>query len=333
MYKIVRTVYNIYGITSFVLDDNGVRADLLRNLLSPFQVDQSEQYLLELILCRHKQDIPDTVYDSAVGSYKGIPWELAFERVSDNEFSRIYFCAPFFVTFLVVRKVLVPFIKQALVKQGGVALLGSVFHFENKTFLLYGQPGSGKTKLTLNALELEGEFIGDNELLITPTGEILPLFSEVELRYKTVRDTCFWSYLSIAQKIRLLIYQLISLLTLQFISFNISVPPDALNIKPKMDLCGTRPGENLIIVNLSKNCDECVQLPPKQMISLILGYEDWYQELYGNIFFGSNLTERYKLEQNMISLFAKITIWELPTDSTIEKILALPNQNKSFHDK
>lgn len=309
--------YDISGILRLTLHDDGTGRQL-QELLDVFRVKEAGEDIIELTLCPRKR-MPQLSGGQAAGIYKGIPWRIVFERDDDDEVKRIFFSARFFVTFLALRIVLLPCIKDVLTQQGGFSVLGSVFRYRGTTFFLFGQPGSGKTWLTLRALEKGGSFIADNELLISDDGTIRGLFNEIELRFRTVRDTHFWRQLSMKQKMRLVLFHFISFVSCKRISFNISLSPAELGIETETD-SSTR---NLVVVHLSDH-PQRTRLTVNDMIEAVIAYEKWYQSVFRTIFsLDLEAEESDLLRNSMRSFFSGCTMWRLSTGCTIDDILAL----------
>ena len=317
MRQTMTTYYDICGILRLGLNDGGLGGQL-KELLDPFRVREVGDDFIELNLCRRANRIPKLSGGQASGIYKGIPWRVVFERDDDGRVRRIFFRAHFFVNFLVLRIVLIPCVKNALVQKGGFSVPGSVFRRRGTTFLLFGQPGSGKTLLTLKALERGASLVADNELLISEQGIIQGLFNEIELRYQTVHKTQFWCQLRANQRMKLVLFHLISLLSSRRISFNISLPPAELSINTENHSLD----RNLIVVHLTDQA-RASRLTADEMMDAIIAYEKWYQSVFGAIFFADLEGEVRDLRSNMEPFFSGRTMWRLPASCAIDDVFAL----------
>ena len=309
--------YDIHGILRLGLNDDGLGREL-KESLNPFRVREAGEDSIELNLCRRKERVPKLSGGQAAGIYKGIPWKVVFERDDDGGVKRVFFYARFFVTFLALRIVLIPCVKNALIRKGGFSVLGSVFRYRGTTFLIFGQPGCGKTHLTLRALEKGATFVADNELLISEHGIIRGLFNEIELRYRTVRKTQFWRQLRTKQKMKLALFHVISLLSFKRISFNISLPPAELGV----DAENVSSRRNPIVVHLT-NQARASRLTADEMMDATIAYEKWYHSVFGTVFSTDLEGEEKNSRNNMRSFFAGCTMWRLPTSCTIDDIFAL----------
>jgi hypothetical protein len=234
--------------------------------------------------------------------------------VTHDDRERIYFYSPCFVDFLVQRLVLIPCLKEALVQRGGFLLIASSFSHQDRTFVLFGYPGSGKTRLTLAALNAGARLVGDNGLAILGRGSVHSVYDEIELRYRTVRGTPFWPLLTSEDQLKLACFHLVSFLSRRYLSFNISVPLADLGIEVQPSLGQ----ERLIFVQLGNTRG---RLTSSETIDAIAQYEQWYQERFGETYHHDTYTR--DLRDNIGAFLSRCSMWRLPADCGISDILRL----------
>jgi len=308
--------YNILDILQIRLNDLA-NSRGLRNLLAPYRMREGCGKFVEMTLCSKKWQFPGLPKQGS-STYKGIPWKAAMDWDGIGQVKRIFFYAPFFVSFLASRILLIPLLKRTLIEKGGFSILGDLFHHCGRTFLVFGPPGSGKTRLNLQALEKGAMFIADNELLVFQDGVIRALFREIELRYRTAKGTLFWNRLSAAERFRLFLFQIISILSLRTISFNISLNPAKLGIESSYESSKRK----LTVICLTEQ-PGMKRLAPESLVEAIIGYENWYHLVFGNVFSVDPKKEEDQIRQNMMSFFSDRPIWRLHAEVNIERILTL----------
>lgn len=213
--------------------------------------------------------------------YKGIPYKAEVINNEHGEIEKILFQAVLFRSFLFFRLILLPLLWRMAVLQGGFYLLGTAYRKENITYLLFANPGAGKTKYLLQNIEHDSsiEFIGDGSLLYLPTRGVSPVLTEIELRYKTVYDTSFWKYLSRKNQIRLFLYHWIAMFSRRYISFNITLPLDKLGLKIHSDILDS---PHKIFKVLSESQTEMITA--EQIESSVMKYLYQYHKHFKNVF-------------------------------------------------
>jgi hypothetical protein len=227
--------------------------------------------------------------------------------------SRIYFQVPYFVDFLFPRVVLIPYLKRSLVTKGGLYLLGSCFSYQDTTFVLFGYPGCGKTRLMLDALNVGAHCVGDNGLVVLD-GAIQSAYDEIELRYYTVRKSLFWHRLAFGKQLRLVLFHWLSVLSRRTISFNVSLPLADLEI-------GTRSAprqQKSIFIWLGHPFRK---LALSEAVAAVVQYEQRYRDLYGEVFLSDAYLRR--LGRNASDFLAGCPSWCLPSECNISDVLQL----------
>ena len=315
MSKPLTNYYDILNILTLRVDDFGP-GKKLGSFLYPYRIVEPRGESVELILCRQKEQIPKHLDELRSAKYKGIPWIMAIDCCNKNQIKRVYFYAAYFFTFLVLRIVLVPLLNYFLIKKGGFNILGSAFRYQDRTVFIFGRPGSGKTHLTLQALDKGAIFIADNELLFFENGEIHGLTNEFELRWNTAKDTLFWHQLTPQNKFCLLFYEMISVLSFRTISFNLSFDATDLGI---MHTEKER-SQNLLVIHLTDEHGE-KRSTLESFINAVMNYEKWYQSVFGGLITKYIEDNRSQLKRNMTSFFSDSSIWQMPIHADIEKIL------------
>jgi len=316
--------YDIQGVSSIRLDSQGIPV-LLRQHLAPYEVAAVDSPFLELVLCRSPLSMPQLPPAlQSGGYYKGIPWRIAFERDQEGSPGRVFFYAPVFMAFLAMRMVIIPYIKQCAIAGGGFSILGSVFRYENKTFMVFGHPGAGKTWMMLQALERGASLVADNELLVSADGEVRGLFDEIELRYRTLRGNRYWSRISFGQKLRLLLYRGISLGTLGRLSFNICPTPGDLGVEMMDD----DPRAPHIVLQLSPQ-SRISQMLTDSMVDSVIEYEQWYRSVFGSFFASTGAGEDWQMRRNLKTFYHRCSLWRIPLSSDLGEVLALPDRMKA----
>ncbi|MFZ5801926.1 MAG: hypothetical protein ACOY3K_02280 [Candidatus Omnitrophota bacterium] len=215
------------------------------------------------------------------GNYKGIPWAVGILPITEACEYDIEFYAPAFVPFMLSRFVLIPLLKKILLRKQGFVFLGAAFQIQQRRLVLAGDPGTGKTRLLLRALERGASLIGDSEIIHLEGERIEPMFPALELRYKTVAGTSFWKKLSLGKRQKLRLFHWLSKMTLRRISLNIAVKPRELGLQPPPS---TSAGETcLLYLNRSQ---ERTGIPDNAAIlKAWRSYESRYRRIYRDIFF------------------------------------------------
>lgn len=262
------------------------------NIAFHFENDPKMPDLLtKLEYCRKNSPIPNSIAISCYkltnslscvkwNFYKGIPWKIQVLKDSNGNIQKILFQALFFRTFLFFRLILLPLLWRMALKEGGFYLLGTACSEGNITYLLFAKPGAGKTCTLLNWIQTKLiRFIGDGSLLYLPKHGIVPVLTEIELRYKTIRQTSFWNSLPQRIRIRLFLYNMISFLTHRYISFNVTLSPKQLNIEKFQD---NPKAPHRIMQVYSANTVKPVT--KEEIESVIMNYLYEYHKHYKNIF-------------------------------------------------
>jgi hypothetical protein len=287
--------------------------------LQKFQIPHARRPVLELVVCERPGDFPRDIKPHT-GRYKGISWSMALEEAHGRADGRVYFyeasgsASPSF--FLLTRMVFGPRVRRELLCFGGFSLIGSAFHYEDTIFILFGRPGSGKTRLLLAALEAGASLVGDDELVVDREGHVSGLYNHVELRYGTAAGTSLWNRLRTAEKIRLGFYRFVSLVTASKISLNLVKQPEELGLRSSRH---TGKGRT-VFVHLS-SAGTKTKMGPDEVITEIAAYEADYRERYGGIFFGKEDFE--KSTSSIRTFLTDCEIWHYPSQSRIEELLEL----------
>jgi len=311
--------YDIHGCLRLRLqtDKAGGRID---EHLRPFRVAEAAKVDATLCICRSPGDVPRDLSGGFFSeSYKGVSWSLAFDNLDKGENSRIYFYAPLpFVDFLVVRIVLLPVLRSSMVALGGFATLGSILERDGTVLFVFGAPGCGKTRLALDGIEAGCRFVGDNEILVLPRGEMRSLFDEIELRRATVAGTKFWRRLDGYRRFQLLLCSLISSLSLRRVSFNISVRPALLGIQT----VPASPESQLVFICLG-SADAPERMSGDEVATALFDYEAWFHSVYGRFLVADRETYRSQFMANCSRAFRNCRAWRMPVGCGIRDVLAV----------
>lgn len=214
--------------------------------------------------------------------YKGVPWRAETVYRENGTLERVVFQAPFFRIFLFVRLVLLPLLWLLAVRAGGFYLLGTVFVKNDTTTLLFASPGAGKTRMTLQMLANENiDLIGDGSFIYLPGEGFITVLREIELRHKTVAGLTFYQKLTWLVKFRLLLCHIISFMTGRYISFNVTLPPEALGLSFVNDhvTAGHR-------VEYVHSFCESEEIRNGRITANIISYLQTYVRCYANIYSG-----------------------------------------------
>lgn len=239
------------------------------------------------------------------GWYKGLPWQI-LERSPGQPITEISFQTPFFHSFLATRMVLIPFLKRQLLRHSAVTLIGSAFVLRGRCYVLFGPPGSGKTRLLLEAIRQGAEFIGDTEIVLYAEGTVEALFRHLEVRLGTVQGTVYAPKIKPSGYFQLYAGEAISFLTLKRLCFNKPVLPAELGLKPVWG-AERLPTELIRLVPGMKGSD---RLRLEQLWPHIESYEKSYQQHYGDYFF------------NLQDLKASQAIWKAFSERSILKMMS-----------
>lgn len=276
--------------------------------LEPFRSlsGADEKQTIEIVLGKPPRDKPAAFQH---GFYKGIPWQL-----SKNE-NRIFFHAPCFISFLLIRMILTPLFKKHTAERGGFTFPGSSFHLNDEVFVLYGPPGCGKTRILLEALERGAVWIGDNELYVTG-GRIAPIYDELELRYHTVRKLNLWKRLSLRTRLRLIFFAVIQTLTVGRLSFNVLLRPADVFVG-QADL----PVSHRITMIHLEGHEPPGRMTPDAFAAGLDAHEKHYRERFGSYFFdGKDLEASI---HNRSVFLEHCELWRAPVESPLESILKI----------
>ena len=288
----------------------------LRYQLSPLEIRRPPSVPLKMILCRSASEIPENGVRLHTGRYKGIPWQMGLSEPDETGSMSIYFFARLFPTFLFLRFVLMPYLKRKVVEDGGFSLIGSAFEYSNKRYVLFGYPGSGKTKRILQATSRGARLLGDSEILVWPDGTIQGAFRNLELRMPTVRNGAYWNYLTAAQKCMLFGYQMISQLTFHVVSFNLAVPYDEFGI-----CWSAHSGLDGIHFIYLDPIDRIEKMAAGEMIAKIRTYEMVRRSYYRDIIY---TVEHIKQSENaMEKIFNRCALWRCPLGTILDDMFAL----------
>jgi len=232
-----------------------------------------------IVLCRRAKEMP-LAGEMLKGRYKGMPWTIVCDLASDAVPS-YFFYAPFFSTFLFVRTCLIPILKKITIEKGGFFLIGSAFKSKGSAVILFGNPGSGKTRLLLEMLDGGREFLGDSELMLTADKKIFPAFDYVEARLKTLYGTSHWNRLSRKNKIYLWFCYVLSKVSLGRISFNLLLSSVD---NPWMARAAAlpEPFSCWLVLQLKRDAGGVKELSAQDFLGEVKSYETRYQQSFGD---------------------------------------------------
>lgn len=310
--------YDIYGLMKFTLC-KGRLGRRLGKFLSPFLTKREGEDCIELYI-GSPFIFPRRAENNYTGFYKGIYWRLAFIKNGEGHINKIYFCSAGFNSFLLLRIVIIPYLKHILVRNGGFYVLGSSFVVDSKTYFLFGMPGSGKSSITLNALENNAQLIGDGALIISPEGTVSSFLNEIEFRYLTVRNTSFWKNLKADEKIKLQLCHLISQITFRYLSFNISIVPSRLGCIELTD----KSQYQHIGISISPD-GTFSPISVEELSNKIVAWNCWYNRIYGNYFSKDIEKEIEQMRHNIDSFLSGCYLWSVPVGCTFNEIISLRN--------
>lgn len=230
-----------------------------------------------IVFCRRSNEMPSSK-ETLRGRYKGIPWKIVYDCPAGGAKS-YFFYAPVFSTFLFVRTCLIPILKKTTIEKGGFFLIGSAFASKGTAFIIFGKPGSGKTRLLLDMLEAGGEFLGDSELMLTADKKVLPVFPYVEARLKTLYGTSHWLCLGLKNKVYLWSCHVLSGMSLGRISFNLLL--DSADNPWMTQSSSAGPFSRCLVIQLRQGTAEVEPLALQDLLEAIENYETSYQRSFG----------------------------------------------------
>jgi hypothetical protein len=230
-----------------------------------------------IVFCQHAKELPSTG-EVWSGRYKGMPWRIVRDHTADGV-SRFFFHAPFFRTFLFIRTCLIPILKKITIERGGFFLIGSAWAYKGTAFILFGNPGSGKTRLLLDRLDAGGEFLGDSELILTGEKKVFPVFPYLEARLKTLYGTAHWARLSLKNKVYLWFCHMLSFVSGGRISFNLLL--DSADNPAVRRSSATGSFSRYFVLRLSQDRAETAALPLADFLTAVESYETDYQQTFG----------------------------------------------------
>ncbi|MBP9866134.1 MAG: hypothetical protein KBC91_07005 [Candidatus Omnitrophica bacterium] len=240
-----------------------------------------------VVFCKKKEDLP-AAGETLRGRYKGLPWQIVCPQ-TDKGAPGYFFYAPFFSVFLFVRTCLIPILKKITIERGGFFLIGSAFSFRETVFILFGKPGSGKTRLLLDMLDAGGKILGDSELMLTADQKVFPAFPYVEARLKTLYGSSCWTSLRLRDKAYLWFCHILSLLSLRRISFNLLLNSAD---NPWM-IPAASPGSfsRCLVLQLRQDLTGVGSLSPEDFWGAVEAYETSYQRSFGKGIYTPQLRE------------------------------------------
>ncbi len=289
-------------------------ADGLEQILTPFQIERSEPFETKIFLCSKPSQIP-TDGKRVSGKYKGVSWIALLKKQKEIEGYDISFWSAGFTSFLIHRVILIPLLRETLVRVGGYEFTGSAFEYHEKVFVLLGLPGSKKTKLTLDAVGKGAQFVGDDEVIVSRGHQVTSFLDDLELRYNTIAGTDFWNKLSITRKMRLWVYRLIALFTFGKVSFNIVLDPKELGIS------GARAENEKIIFIILGKFPKIQSMSVREMSETLTQHEKGYEYCYGALFKdGDDEAGRKRVWDR---LFTGCSLWFVPRETKIDEVLGL----------
>jgi len=265
----------------------------------------------QIFVCRKKSELPVSGMVFR-GRYKGIPWTMTRSAVEGGA-ETYFFYAPVFRTFLFVRTCLIPLLKKITIEQGGFFLIGSALMLRGTALILFGKPGSGKTRLLLRLLSEGGEFAGDSELILTSDKKILPVFPYFEARFKTLFGTPFWRCLSLRNKLYLRFCHALSCVSLGRISFNLLL--DSVDSKKTIAEAGSADfSRSCRVIQLQAGGDDLTPLALPDLLAAVEQYETKYQSLFGEGVYTPEL-RRLGLSQ-LARLLSEAVLWKSASDTS-----------------
>ncbi len=286
--------------------EKGGLEPFLRQHLEGLQIPEGQaRPQLEVVRSRFPWGIPSTARISH-GIYKGIPWRIGLQAGSPT---RVYFFTPAFFTFLMLRKVLIPFLRREIIRDGGAGFIGSAFRDAGKVYVLFGHPGCGKTRVLLSAAAAGASFIGDHEIVIFPDGSVYGLFHYLELRLETVRKSKFWKQLRLLQKSKLFLFEMISAMTFRRICFNILVQPETLEI-PRSASDSTEK----IFIHLARE-HQSGPIGKDVFMEALQQYAEIFTRYFGRLFEDESMRQREK--ENFEKILADSWLWQLPESAAV----------------
>ncbi|MFN8005747.1 MAG: hypothetical protein U0V70_01705 [Terriglobia bacterium] len=299
-----KQIYNIHNLFCLELVEHG-RSCGLPELLAGLRTERLKEPRVKLTIVNRSHQLPRRSDAVFAGRYKGIPWRLLCNRDSAGHPAEIHFYAPCFRLFLGVRLALIPLVRQLALERGGFGLLGTAFRWRGVTWHLYGRPGTGKTKLLIEALEDGGELVGDFELVASSDGTLHPLIDRVEFRYATVRHTPYWRHLTGPQRRWLQMCRLISFLTGRWTSFNLVMAPGQLGCPVAKDKAEAK--HTLVGIGFDQK-----EWNAEGATRELMGYYHWYESIYGVVLNGDTGARDRQLTANVRRYVSRCDLLALP---------------------
>lgn len=316
--------FDVRGILRFKLDYD--REPLqLSALMAPYRVsDQRQDDVVVSLRSVSTSAVPPGAVISS-GIYKGVAWQAVLERGADGSTRKISFYCPLFLELLAMQMVIMPLIKERVLKQGGFSLWASAVRSADSVIVMFGEPGVGKTRKALEAIGLGWNLVADNDLVFLPDGTVAGLFDEIELRYGTVAGTVLWKRLNRVQKIRLFLSHLISKLFLNRVGFNLVVKPSALGINASG---ASLPGDSLAFVFLRQSpLPGPLELEPA--VRIMVDYEKWYQSIYGSFIYSAPDEMISRMRANCLRLLGGSAIGCFSVDRPFGEIVNATSNRKT----
>lgn len=274
----------------------------------------------DLIFCRSKGEWPvgAKIWQ---GRYKGMAWQIALSETDGRP--RYFFYAPTFGTFLFIRTCLLPVLKKRAIEKGGFLLIGSAFTLADRSIVLFGGPGSGKTRLLLEALDSGARLLADSEIMLAPDNRVLPVFPYLEARFRTVAGTSYWKRLSAGEKIYLWACQALSRLSGEKISFNLLLHPvDLVNAAR----AGTAPEQRLVFIRLQKGARAWERLGTGEFLAALEAYETTYQDTFGRGIYTPEILKNGLSQARRFLLSSEL--WQAPAAVSAAELFAVLNLRK-----
>jgi hypothetical protein len=304
--------YSISNVFQFAIHYKKNERDLM-HFQKPLQTNKLN-LSMELFLCPKRTQIPTNSNHKSHGYYKGIPWIITTNTAYGRTDGQIHLYAPVFRKFLALRMVLIPYIKREIAKMGGIQFIGSAFKYKGTTYILSGYPGCGKTSLMVQALECGAQFIGDDDLIVTPDLKIQGLLNLIQLRYDTFRLTQYWQRTRWFAKIQCIYFHYLSALTKRMITFALEYPPETLGIQKTTSSIN----HDTVFIWMSGNKHPQL-IRSDVLINHFSDFEKSYQKQFANLFFTDQHFQ--KATSTMTDILKGCTLWRFPLLSKLEYII------------
>ncbi len=226
-----------------------------------------------------------------------------------------YFHSRPLFTWLTMKMVLGPYLKQCVARQGCLPLCGSSFQLDDVQYVITGFPGFGKTRLMLQAVSQGASFCCDEEMYLSNTGDVEGFFNFVNLKLGTVYCTAYWNMLDVRTRARLHINHMVSLLTREKITF--TMPVDS----REMDLSrsAAAPGR-LVFIHLDHGSG-VRKSTGKDMLHSLSQWESDHRTWFGGLFYSEQ--DFTAISESISPSLEKHSFWRIPANCTLEDILEL----------